>query len=168
MADRTPRRLAASIVVGLLAIPLAAVASGSLVGSFVSQPEPSEAPTTVADGQQDVMRSAESTASLRDDLEVACGEAGLVLVDAESTGTITIVQQAALDALRPICDAEGMPLPPGPEPEPITRTITVRAPDVAATTGLISSREGEEYREHEDDEHGYEHEDDEYEHEDDD
>lgn len=51
------------------------------------------------------------------DLAEACGTAGLALVDKEIAGAINPVEQAALDALRPICDSAAMALPPGPEPE---------------------------------------------------
>ena len=44
------------------------------------------------------------------DLQTACLVDGQILVAAEAAGTITDVEQAALDALRDICDAAGMPL----------------------------------------------------------
>ena len=67
---------------------------------------------------------AEATAA---DLTRACGPAGEQLVAKEAAGTISPVQQAALDALRPICEAQGMPLAGKPAVPPIVHTVTVQA-----------------------------------------
>lgn len=96
-----------SLLIGALLVPLSAVASVVVVkagqpAAVEASPEPTT--STVAIG-------APGAPSLGDDLAVACGPAGQDLVASDRAGTATQIQQAALDALRPICDALGMPLP---------------------------------------------------------
>ena len=58
------------------------------------------------------------------DLETACSEDGLAMVAAETAGTISQLQQAALDALRGICVEQGMPLPAPAAPQPVATQPT--------------------------------------------
>ncbi|HSO50298.1 MAG TPA: hypothetical protein VLS86_07095 [Acidimicrobiia bacterium] len=116
--------LSVSVVLGIVLVPLAAFAASVLVDSE----EPSETssttvPAAVAATQPEAVPSAVTASA--DDLAAACGDAGLVLVDAEADGSISEVQQAALDGLREVCDQQGMPLPGKPAPEPIVQTVVV-------------------------------------------
>jgi len=108
-----------SILIGTLLVPLSALAAVVLVDTAPSDvatdPTP---PTTTAAAPAPV-----TPPSRHSDLLAACGADGMKLVDLETAGVASDVQQAALDALRPICGEAGMPLPEGPAP--------TAAPDVA-------------------------------------
>ncbi len=135
MATDAPRRpkkksassLTLSVILGIALVPIAAVAATLLSGEDVTPAEATE--TTVAAPQPSpsiaeiAYANVEATA---EDLAYACGEGGLWLVDAESSGEITPLQQAALDALRGICEGQGTPLPGKAAPPPIIETRTVR------------------------------------------
>ena len=86
----------------------------------------------------------------------------MILVDLEVAGAITDVQQAALDALRPLCEQQGLALPPAPVPAPIVQTISVSA-TVPPTTVTTVDDDWEDDHHEEDD-----HEDEDDDHEDDD
>jgi len=108
-----------SIVIGTLLVPLSALAAVVLIDAA-----PSEAVTETTVGTTLAAQTASvAPPSHESDLQAACGEDGMKLVDLETAGAASDVQQAALDALRPICGEAGMPLPEGPAP--------TAAPDVA-------------------------------------
>lgn len=81
------------------------------------------------------------------------------MVAKEKAGTIAPLEQAALDALRPICDDAGMGLVPKPQPEAPVQVITVIEQPSATAATVASSHaddddhgeEHEEHDEHEDD-----------------
>jgi hypothetical protein len=125
-------KLTVSIIAGMMLIPVSAVAAvmltdheatvavaGDTTTTVATQPPPSIAEIVYAD-----------VGATAEDLAYACGEGGLWLVDAENGGVITPVQQAALDALRGICEGQGTPLPGKAALPPIvqTRTVTVNVP----------------------------------------
>jgi hypothetical protein len=121
MAQSDSRRKALTgLFGGVLAIPALALASSALFASTDPEAE-------AADDQAAGTASAEVAAqpvpvgviATARDLRRACGSDGQALADAEAAGTIGAVEQAALDALRPICDAEGRPLAGPPSPEPV-------------------------------------------------
>jgi hypothetical protein len=136
-------RFSASLIIGLLLVPLSAVAAVALV----SPDTPAEAATVAATETTLNETTTTSTTTVETtiapeiasaaDLAAACGEQGLSLVDKESGGTISPLEQAALDSLRAICDSEGMGLPGKPAPEPVVETVTV-----AAGSGSSSSDAG--------------------------
>jgi hypothetical protein len=116
MSDRI--RYVLALAVGLLAIPgLAFATSGAL-----SSGEPGESTDALA-----ATATSTTTAISAEDLVRACGVEGHYLVDLEATGAIDEIQQAALNALRPICEDTGLPLPAAPpvEGETIVETVTV-------------------------------------------
>ena len=124
--------VALSLLLGALLVPLTAVAAVLLV-------EGREKPETTAQAQPAPV----STPTVSEDLIEACGPAGVELVDAEAAASATPLQRAALDALRPICDTVGMPLPVSrieptvttePTP-PVPGGVTVEAPIVEDTDG---------------------------------
>jgi hypothetical protein len=92
------------------------------------------------------------------DLEAACGELGVGMVAAEADGSITDIQQAALDALREICAQQGMPLPGKPAPPPVTQTVVLA--DSQPTTTVGGSPEVEFDDDHEADDDQWEDDDD--------
>ena len=123
MAQSDSRRKALTgLFGGVLAIPALALASSALFAS--TDPEAAAADGEASDAApaevvaQPAPSSTTVTATARD-LRRACGRDGQDLVDAEADGTIGDVEQAALDALRPICIAEGRPLAEPPAPEPV-------------------------------------------------
>jgi hypothetical protein len=150
--------LSVSVVLGIVLVPLAAFAASVLVDSE----EPSETssttvPAAVAPTTQPEAVPSPETASA-DDLAAACGDAGLVLVDAEADGSISEVQQAALDGLREVCDQQGMPLPGKPAPEPIVQTVVV-----ADNTSSNAAAQPSDVFEVEDDDHDDDREEDDHE-----
>lgn len=176
---------AASLIIGLLLIPVSAVAAYAIVSGSSDTDSPAStvamttaettstapAPTTTSAGETFVVEPVSAT---REDLERACGEDGFTLVAAEADGTISDVQQAALDALRQVCAESGMELPGPPMPEPVVRTVTIQASSQPSPTSSAPTASGgddgyydDDHHEYEDDDHN-EYEDDEHEHEEDD
>lgn len=151
------RSLSVSLVVGTLLIPMSAVAavwlsdSGGETETSSSQPPapaPVEAVSTAASG--------DVTGPPTADIEAACGPEGMILVDLEAAGAITDVQQAALDALRPLCEQQGLALPQAPIPDAIVQTVSVPATAPATTVTTVGDDWEDHQREdddHEDDDH---------------
>lgn len=161
-----------SVILGTLLIPVSALTAFAFVN-------PDPGPQAVKDidtqagvdpASQVVFNPGTATA---EDLAAACGPAGLALVDAESAGSISDVQQAALDALREICSQQGIELPGKPVPEPIVQQVIVQTATTSPPSSSFSSTspsddgyEDDDHDEHED-EHASEDEEDD-DHEDDD
>ena len=144
MAQTDSRRKAlAGLFGGVLAIPALALASSALFASTDPQAEAADdqaagtAPAEVV--AQPAPSSPTVTATARD-VRRACGRDGQALVDAEAAGTIGDVEQAALDALRPICDAEGRPLAEQPAPEP----VVVAAAQQSGVTSVTFDDDGDD------------------------
>jgi hypothetical protein len=177
MAGRfTKGSLTVSMIVGTVLVPMSALAAIWLTGSGDGGEE-SAATTTTAVPVTTVSTAPETTTAgvTRADLQTACGPEGMQLVSLEEQGTISDVQQAALDALRDLCDQQGIPLPAKPAGEPIVQTVVVPAPStnttVAATTATTYDDDEyeDEYDDHDDDEYEDEdHDDDEHDDHDDD
>jgi hypothetical protein len=89
--------------------------------------------------------------SLAGDVASACGNEGMKLVELEKDGSITDVQQAALDALRPICSDQGQPLPAGvvANADAGTVFVTVAGPGASAPTAPSTDEQEHEEQEHE-------------------
>lgn len=125
-------KLTLSIIVGMMLIPISAVAAVMLTDHEAPVAGAEDTTTTVATEPPPAVAEIvyANVGATTEDLEYACGEGGLWLVDAETSGAITPVQQAALDALRGICEGQGTPLPGKAAPPPITqtRTVTVAVP----------------------------------------
>ncbi len=120
MNDRI--RYVLALVVGLLAIPGLAFATNSALSSDETD-QNEEVLGTVAVRTA----TADPTSISAEDLVRACGVEGRYLVDLESAGATDDIQQAALNALRPICEDAGLPLPGAPvvTGETIVETVTV-------------------------------------------
>jgi hypothetical protein len=136
-----------SVAIGALLVPLSAFGASSLLSALTEEPTPPSVNSTTT------TVGATPTA----DLGVACGEEGMQLIAAEAAGSITDVQQAALDALRDICAAGGMPLP-----EPVAPAVapTTASTIVAPATVTTSSGRGHDDRDDDDSGHDDDHDDD--------
>jgi hypothetical protein len=140
--NRAPSRaaknsLSLSMILGTLLVPVSAIAAIWLSdpGQVAEAETPTTTTTTVATTSQPAP-AFNNVGATEADLRAACGYVGMTLVDAERNGTISDVQQAALDALRDICDEQGLSLPPPPTPETVVKTVVVPddSSDSATTT----------------------------------
>jgi len=175
--DRNPARakrsVSTSMVLGLLLVPLSAYAASVLIGdrpqTELEAPAPASAPASLSTPVTATDFAIQTATAA--DLAAACGETGMGLVAAETEGSISDVQQAALDALREICAEQGMPLPGKPAPEPLTQTVVLAdsQPASSADEGAEVGWEVEYDDDHDEDEwDDYDHEDDDHDDEDDD
>ena len=152
-SPRSKKSVSLSVMLGTLLVPLSAYAASSLV-------ETSGVAESVTAPETPVVVSAANTApSTGTDLETACGEAGLAMVAAETDGTISQLQQAALDALRGICAEQGMPLPAPPAPQPVATQATPPPPAPTGEQGVVASEDHDHHDRHggddeDEDDHG--------------
>ncbi len=135
------RKFPTSLIAGVLLVPVSALAAVALAGGTDTPAEDTTTTTVVAAVSTTVAETTTTTTtvaipalSTADDLAAACGPEGLQLVDKEAAEAITPLEQAALDALRAICDSEGMPLPGPPAPPPVVKTVTKSVPPATTTT----------------------------------
>ncbi len=164
MKNIAPRTAVAGLIVGILSIP-ALVFAGSAVFDGSSEDVPGDthaaavtAAKAAAPALSDIVTTttAPPEALAEADLAQACGDDGLALVALEADGTITALEQAALDALRPICADAGMPLPEAAPPEPVVIVETVRgaSPAAAAPPAGDDRDHDEDHEDHDDDRDG--------------
>lgn len=151
------------MIVGTLLVPVSALAAVYLTGpSQAEAGETSPVASTSALFSSQARMDAEFASlpqnqddpNLEEDLANACGPAGEELVTLEATGSITDLQQAALDALRGICEENGTPLPGKLAPEPVVQTVVVSGP---AQGSSVDGQDHEEYEEEHEEEHQEEH-----------
>ena len=156
-----------SLILGMLLVPLSAVAAAAVIsdGGDAGTEETVEAVTVAEVPEAIVTTTAAETVETvfvtdpptftRADLEAACGEQGWELVEREVEGTITELEQAALDSLRQICAEEGLELPGPPAPPPVIRTVAVDDPSPDPTTSTTMedrpAPSDETYDDHDDD-----------------
>lgn len=169
--DRNPARakrtVSTSMVLGLLLVPLSAFAASVLISDRAqTAPEP-PAPASVSIPAPVTATDFAIQTATAADLAAACGETGMGMIAAETEGSISDVQQAALDALREICAEQGMPLPGKAAPEPLTQTVVLAdsqpasSADEDAEIGWeVDYDDDHEDDEREDDDHEEDHEDD--------
>lgn len=126
----------AVLIVSALALPALAAYVGSGSSAAETPAEAAATQTTAVSVQGDAVAVPTANSAPAGDLaSEACGTGGLALVALEQDGSITAVQQAALDALRPICEAEGMALPAAsPEPRPAAQAPGTNAAAAGSTT----------------------------------
>ncbi len=122
-STRAKRSVSASVAIGLMLVPISAFAASVLVDRVTGAgpvEEVVEAPAPAP------MESAGLSGAITiDDMVTACRDAGPGMVTMEAEGIISPVQQAALDALRPICAEQGMALPGKPVPPPVVETVVL-------------------------------------------
>ncbi len=157
-----PKTMLLGLVVGTLSIPALVLAATSLVGpddAGVAEATTTTSSTTVATVESTpTTGSTTTTVDPAEALAQACGEDGLDLVAAETDGSITDIEQAALDALRPLCDEAGLslPLPTAPEPIVVVQTVEASAPIASASSpgaGQFDDDHDEDDHEDHDEEH---------------
>ncbi|NIA25487.1 MAG: hypothetical protein GWP04_07935 [Gammaproteobacteria bacterium] len=139
-------KLAAIILATAIGVPTV-----SAVAGFTADTSSAD---THTDSTQVPQQSEGTTLAIQDavardaDLQRACGEDGLALAAKETAGTISPLEQAALDALRPICaDAEN-PLPAASVTDQPVQIVTV-VETVSAAPASVQETEHE--RDYEDD-----------------
>jgi hypothetical protein len=127
--DDERRKALVGLFGGVLAIPALALASTAVFGPTGTEAEAAGATTETGVATVTAAPAATTTTvtATAGDLRRACGRDGRALVEAEAAGTIDAVEQAALDALRPICADEGTPLAEPPAPEPVVVTASQRS-----------------------------------------
>jgi hypothetical protein len=153
-SPRSKKSVSLSVMLGTLLVPLSAYAASSLVETS------GVADSVTAPETSPVVEPAVTTAPPPGaDLETACGEAGLAMVAAETAGTISQLQQAALDALRGICAEQGMPLPAPAAPQPVATQPTPPSPTSTGAQSVVASEDDEHHGRHggdddDEDDHG--------------
>ena len=150
------RKYAPSFLMGLLLVPISAVAAFALVAGETTEPAPEVAAvesTTTTEAEVVETVAVPTTIDPAADLAAACGDDGWTLVAAEADGTITELEQAALDALRPICAEAGMELAGPPAPPPVIRTVTVSSGGDGDDASDAPAGDDDGSRDHEDDDH---------------
>jgi len=163
MLDNLAKKgLSVSIIVGTLLVPLTALAAIWLTDPDQAAEETSDPTTTPLITTVTSPPITAATIDIAADLQTACGPEGMQLVSLEESASITKVQQAALDALREVCQQQGIPLPSKPVADPIVKTVVVPAtiaaspvPNSTPTTLYDHEFEDDEY-EDDRDEHEYE------------
>ncbi len=153
MKNISQRTAIVALVVGVLSIPALVFASTALLDSDnaadetvravsvaqIAKPIVAAEPTTTA---APATTATEPPAVIAADIDTACGEEGLELVDRETAETITELEQAALDALRPICLEAGLALPDAAVPPAIVLVETVVSPPKVTTTAPPAGGDG--------------------------
>jgi hypothetical protein len=165
--NETGSRFTASLVIGVLLVPVSAVAAFAFVArqDSAERAAMSGATATEAASSVGIQVPIEPVTATDGDLAAACGEDGLGLVSLETTGEISDVQQAALDALRQVCEETGLPLAGPPAPPPVFHRVTVAAP-ISPTPSEYSDDDDDD--DHDDDHDDDDHDDDDDDHDDDD
>ncbi len=184
-----PKTMVIGLVLGVLSVPALVLAATTAFGPdddvdaleastttmVVASTIPDDEPTTTS-------TTLDTGTDAAEDLADACGDDGLALVMAEADGSITEIQQAALDALRPICEEAGLALPAPTAPSPVVVETVVETvieassgPAASAPTGGYEDDDHDDDDDHdeddhedEDDDHDEDDEDDDEDHEDDD
>lgn len=131
-APRSPRKakqsVPISVFLGIMVVPLAAAASMFLISPQIEEPaalaaEPAAAEAVAADAPD-----------LSQDLLVACGPVATEMIALEEIGGLTTLQTAALEALRPICSQEGMPLPEATDSQTVQAVLVRSNPVVSGAS----------------------------------
>jgi len=148
-------------VLGLLSGPAVAFGAAGAFGSEAEASVTEAAPVAIVTTTEAPVPTT-IIPDAADDLETACAIDGPALVSAEGAGTITDVEQAALDALRDICSNAGLYLADADMPEVeeivVIQTVTVSAAPATEGSGNDDEYEGE-HEDEEEDEHEDEEED---------
>lgn len=133
----------AKLMAMILSAAIGVPAASALVSSN-STPPPTTTSTTIA-----AATTTTQAIPTDQDLLTACTKDGLVLTQKESTGQISVIEQAALDALRPICEANGLPLPGSPQQETAPVIVQESSIEAAGSASTQSPTSHEDENEHE-------------------
>jgi hypothetical protein len=145
-----------ALVIGLISGPALALGVTHIFGADAAVAAPA---TTVAGPSTTVgLAATTTTVSPEADLAAACGAEGAALVAAEDAGTLSDVQQAALDALRPICAAAGFNLDGASSPDAVlvSAPASTTAPPAVTSTDPGSAQGYDDDGEYEDEGDYYE------------
>lgn len=143
-APRSPRKPRAkqsvpiSVFVGIMVVPLAAAASIFLISPQIEESAALAAAPAAAEA------AVASVPDLVQDILVACGPVATEMIELEKAGGLTTLQAAALDALRPICSQEGLPLPEASESQTVQAVLVRSNPVVSSATAAGSNDDGED------------------------
>jgi hypothetical protein len=133
--EANPRRaLTRSLVIGAITVPAIAVVAVALSAQPeppTTDPDPTPAAAAPAGVRTAALPQSVATTATGRDYRLACGREGRALVKRQQAGKANQVEEAALAALRPICEARGKPLPGTDEPAPEVVIETVAAPPAA-------------------------------------
>ncbi len=167
MRNISQRAAVGGLVVGILAIPALVLASTAIlddrdrIDDGVRSDESARVAGAIVDATTITAPPvtsppiADTDDADTDDADIvtACGPDGAELVAREASGEITELEQAALDALRPICLEAGLPLADAPMPEPIVivETVIEAAPATANPAGNDAAAHDDEDHDDEDD-----------------
>lgn len=122
--NRTNKGITGSLIAGALLVPLTAVAAAVLVGSIVHA-QNAEAVSVPPDSMIiDEPAVQASVPPVSDTTFTACTSGAEQLLVAERDGTIDPLQIAALDALRQICEKEGLTIADPPTPTRVVMTVS--------------------------------------------
>ncbi len=144
---RSQKKITGSLIAGALLVPLTAVAAAALVGSITNAqgaeaaPE-ARAPITV---EQLATTTSATPVSDADATFTACTSGAEELLAAERDEAIDPLQTAALDALRQICQKEGLGIAGPPTPDPVVQVVTVNQPAPASGQGESLGCTDDEY-----------------------
>ena len=130
-----------AMLIGALAIPLLALAANGLIEGNGSEDQ-TEASVTAAPLlflSEPIEKVIDAAAPDEDHVAAACGPDGQVLIERELDGSIDPIEQAALDALRPICDEAGLAIPDAPTPAPVVQQVVVVEQITPASVSAPSS-----------------------------
>jgi hypothetical protein len=175
MKNISQRAAFAGLVFGVIAVPAVVFASTAVFDDGAPSADV-ERTAAAAEITRNAVETAPPTAdpargsadvAAPADIHAACGAEGAELVAREASGEISELEQAALDALRPICAEAGLPLADPMTPEPVVIIETVMTiPVEPAPAPSVDDRDDE--HEHEDDDDDRDEEDDDEHDEDDD
>ena len=151
-------RLTASIIAGLVLVPLSAIAAVALVGAMGEAPaeETFDATsttlvTTTTMVETAAVEAANDDGTGEDATRQACTSDADLLIERELDGSITDLEAAALDALRQICEDADMPIAGPPVPAPIVKTVTVSKTQPTTTVPSDSSYDDDHDDDYDDD-----------------
>ena len=150
-------RLTASIIAGLVLVPVSAIAAVALVGAMGEAPAAETFDATATSSATTTTMVVEAVeASTDDDLDEdatrqACTIDAELLIERELDGSITDLEAAALDALRQICEDADMPIAGPPVPAPIVRTVTVSENQTTTTVPSGTSYDDDHGNDHDED-----------------
>lgn len=136
-SPRAKQSVPISVFLGVMVVPLAAAASMFLVSPQIEEP----AALAADPGASEAAMAA--VPDLAQDLLVACGPIATEMIDLEKAGSLTSLQAAALDALRPICSQQGTPLPEAPESQMVQAVLT-RSNPANSGGSVAGSDDGED------------------------
>ncbi len=140
---RAKQSVPISVFLGIMVVPLAAAASMFLVAPQIEEPAALAADAAAAEA------AVSGAPDLAQDLLVACGPVATEMIELEKAGNLTTLQAAALDALRPICSQEGLPLTEAPGSQTV-QAVLPRSNPVVSTVSAGSDDDGGDWEDSDD------------------